>query len=130
MKICVGFCWVEVLLTPLEGSPKSQFQPVMLPADAGMPDDVLLKLTAPFSQATGSKLNLAEAVSNTVMDLVMVSIQPAALEVNVYLILNVPMPAATGSKIPEEETPGPVNTPVPGTPPVSLACVIWNGAAS
>ena len=42
----------------------------------------------------------------------------------------VPGPATAGLKIPVGDTPGPVKTNVPGTAPVSLACVIWYGAAS
>ena len=41
-----------------------------------------------------------------------------------------PGPTDAGLNMPPGETPGPLNTPVPGTPPISLACVIWNGTAS
>jgi hypothetical protein len=69
------------------------------------------------------------AVSRTLIVLLIVSTQPAAVEVNVYFMVCNPIPATAGEKMPPGVTPGPEKTPVPGTPPISVACVIWNGKA-
>ena len=74
-------------MAPLAGSPKFHAHPVIVPEAAGIVDEVLLKLTRLFSQLIGETVNLAEALSKTVIVFESESIQPPAVEVKVYLMV-------------------------------------------
>ena len=86
-------------------SPKSQTVLAKV-TDAGAVD-ISVNETGTCSQEGNTYVNAAWAVSNTVILLLMVSTQPAAVEVNVYSILCVPIPATCGLKMPVGETPVP-----------------------
>ena len=104
------------------GVPSPKFQTVLFKVTLAGAVEWSVKLAAEPSQTGVIKENLAVAVSNTIMVLLIVSTQPPAVEVNVYLIKCVPTPAIAGLNIPVEETPVPEKTNVPGTPPISLTC--------
>jgi hypothetical protein len=113
------------------GSPKFHCHPVIVPELAAKVEAVLLKSTALLSQARFVMVNLAAAVSYTLIVWVAESRQPAAVEECKYLIVYVP-PGLTeeGVKIPAGVTPVPLNVPVPGTPPKLINGVNEIGEAS
>ena len=112
----------EVLLTR-DVVPSAKFQVYAVIVPAGVVD-ASVNETAFVSQTGEPTVKLATGGANTMICLEAVSTQPPDADVYVYKMLCVPTPATAGLNKPVGDIPGPVNLNVPGTPPVSVACVI------
>ena len=87
-------------------SPKSQT--VLAKVTVAGAVEISVNETGTCSHEGITYVNAACAVSSTVMVLLMVSTQPAAVDVNVYSMVCVPTPATCGLNKPVGETPGPL----------------------